>query len=227
MNGKSWSAEEIELLEYCYEDTATAELAQLLGRPIGTVYQAAAKRGLKKSDEFMASPAACRLRRGDEVGKQYRFKPGIVPHNKGLRRPGWAPGRMRETQFRKGHKPQTWRPVNSTRYSKDGYLQLKVTDTGYSSRDWVGVHILLWEEAHGPVPASHAVCFKDGDKENIELPNLELLSRGELMRRNTIHNLPKPLVEVIMLNGALKRKIRRKLREEQDDRSAQPSLRNA
>ncbi len=121
---------------------------------------------------------------------------------------------MTETQFKPGNKPHTWKPIGSTRYSKEGYLQRKVSDTGYPPRDWVGEHILMWQRAHGPVSPGFAVCFRDGDKAHLTLDNFELISRRGLMRRNTIHNYPPELVDVIRLNGALKRRLGR-LNEEQ------------
>ncbi|EMM6737362.1 HNH endonuclease, partial [Pseudomonas aeruginosa] len=42
------------------------------------------------------------------------------------------------TRFKKGQKPHTWLPVGSTRISADGYLQRKISDTGYPPRDWKG-----------------------------------------------------------------------------------------
>jgi len=179
--------------------------------------------GLRKSVEYLAGPEACRLRRGDNVGAGTRFRPGHVPVNKGTRRPGYSPGRMAKTQFKPGSKPHTWRPIGTTRLSKDGYLQRKISDTGDSLSDWVGVHILVWREAHGPVPKGFAVAFKDRNRTHITLDNLELISRRELMQRNTIHNYPPELAEVIRLGGALKRKLRR-IDEEQNVGPAQPSL---
>jgi hypothetical protein len=123
---------------------------------------------------------------------------------------------MKETQFKKGNHPHTWRPVGSFRFSKEGYLQQKVTDTGYPPKDWRAVHNLIWEDAHGPIPPLHAVCFRDGDKSNIELENLELISRAELMRRNTVHNLPKELVEVIQIKAAIKHRITTITRKKQE-----------
>jgi HNH endonuclease len=157
------------------------------------------------------------------VGAANRFRPGHVPANKGLRRPGWSSGRMRETQFKKGNKPHTWKPIGSTRLSKEGYLQRKISDTGYPPKDWVGVHIMMWEKVRGPVPKGFVVCFKDRDKAHLELGNFELISRKELMQRNTIHRLPAELAEVIRLSASLKRQIR-KIDEEQDQRPAQSSL---
>jgi hypothetical protein len=173
--------------------------------------------GLRKSVTYLAGPDACRLRRGDNVGAACRFLPGHVPANKGLRRPGWAPGRMVETQFKPGVKPHTWRPIGCTRLTKDGYLQRKVSDTGYPPKDWVGVHVIMWVEAYGRVPKGFVVAFKDRNKANIRLDNFELVSRRELMQRNTIHNYPPELADVIRLGASLKRQIR-KIDEEQNQR---------
>jgi hypothetical protein len=135
----------------------------------------------------------------------------------------WSAGRMPETQFKPGARPHTWKPIGSTRVTNDGYLQRKISDTGYPPRDWVGVHILLWEEAHGPIPKGHALIFKDRNKGNLCLENFELITRAELMRRNTIHNYPPELVDVIRLGGALKRRLRR-IGEEQAIGPAQPPV---
>ena len=59
------------------------------------------------------------------------------------------------------------------------------------------VHLLVWEAAHGPIPAHHAIIFLDGDKKNITLGNLELVTRTELMRRNTIHNRGPEIAQLI------------------------------
>ncbi|WP_197081860.1 HNH endonuclease signature motif containing protein [Silvibacterium bohemicum] len=98
-----------------------------------------------------------------------------------------------------------------------------MSDTGYPPRDWVGEHILIWQKAHGPVPNGFAVAFKDGNKAHVALDNFELISRRELMRRNTIHNYPPELTELIRLGASLKRQIR-KIDEEQNHRPSQSSL---
>ncbi|MEG7227362.1 HNH endonuclease signature motif containing protein, partial [Pseudomonas aeruginosa] len=101
------------------------------------------------------------------------------------------------TRFKKGQKPHTWLPVGSTRISADGYLQRKISDTGYPPRDWKGIHILLWEEHFGPIPTGHCVCFKDNNKQNVVIDNLELITRAERMRRNSIHRYPPELKSAI------------------------------
>jgi hypothetical protein len=97
MNRKPWTAKEIELVRDLYPEVPTKLIAERLGRSVEKVYARAAKLGLHKSAEYLASPDACRLRRGDKVGLACRFQPGHAPANKGLRMPGWAPGRMAET----------------------------------------------------------------------------------------------------------------------------------
>lgn len=45
---------------------------------------------------------------------------------------------------------------------------------------WKFKHRIVWELAHGEIPANSVICFKDGNKLNCELDNLILLTRGEL-----------------------------------------------
>jgi hypothetical protein len=130
---------------------------------------------------------------------------------------------MKETQFGKGQMPHNWHPVGHERLTKEGYLQRKMADTGNTVEDYVEVHRLLWEERHGPIPSGLVLVFKDRNKTNIVLENLELITRRELMARNSIHRLPKELADLIQLNGALKRKLRT-LSEKQNVGSSQPSL---
>ncbi len=221
-----WEPEDEALLRARYPHEPTAMLARELRRSLSATYGRAMKLGLEKTAAYLASPDACRLRRGDNVGAAHRFKKGHVPANKGVRRPGWSTGRMRETQFKRGQRRgvavHLYKPIGTERISKDGYLERKTNDGLPLQARWRAVHLLLWEAAFGPVPKDHAIAFRNGDKRDIRLDNLECISRRELMARNTVHNLPKPLAETIQLLGALNRQIRRKTRrhEEQDRRPA-------
>lgn len=215
-----WTRAEDKLLRKRYPHASTAAIARDLGMRVLQVSQHAHVLGLHKSEAYLASPAACRLRRGDEVGKAYRFPKGHVPANKGLRRPGWHRGRMRETQFKKGrpaNESANYQPIGTERIcSKDGYLIRKVTDDRslVPARRWVAVHRLVWEAANGPIPKGHAVRFKPGMKTavagEITLDRLELVSLADNMRLNSIHNLPKPLKEVVQLRGRLMRQIHKR-----------------
>jgi hypothetical protein len=223
------------LVRELYADTPTAEIAKRLGRETCSVYRIASSMGLRKSPEYLAGPNACRLRRGDGVGSGTRFKPGQVPANKGTRRPGWAPGRMAETQFKKGVRTgiaaKNWRPVGTILTDADGYLRIKIREGikgeayGFGNvRIWPLMQRHVWEQHKGPIPAGHAIVFKDGDRSNVVIDNLDCISRRYLMLRNTVHNYPKELAEIIQLSGALKRQVRK--HEKQNDGSAQPPVRN-
>ena len=231
---KPWTAADEAMVRRLYPGMTTKRLAAKMGRTECSVNGRADKLGVKKSAAYLASPEACRLRRGDEIGKAFRFKKGIVPHNTGTRRPGYAPGRMAETWFKPGQRTgkaaENWMPVGSIRADHEGYLRIKVREhrrgehTGFgNTKIWPLLQRHTWEQHRGPIPPGHAVTFKDGDRQNCDIDNLELLTRGDLMRRNTIHNYPPELKNAIMLLGAVKRKVRERA-EKLIDGSAQPSV---
>lgn len=224
-----WTPMEEAMLRTLYPHMQTKVIAVILGINLHRVYSKAARMGVDKTAEYLASPAAYRLRRHDAVGFRHRFAKGHVPANKGMRRPGWAPGRMATTQFKKDQPPRNFLPLQSERLNADGYLDRKVGTTGYPPNDWIGVHRLVWMQAHGDIPAGYIVAFKDRNKMNPALENLECISLRENMRRNTIHNLPAPLKEVIRLRGTIVATItkRMKKREKQDSGSARPPVRDA
>lgn len=202
-----WQPAQIELLTYAYPNMETSELARMIGTSNQSVYTKASSLGLKKSPEFMASPLSGRLSRTN--GEQTRFKKGIVPWNKGKKFD--AGGRSIETQFKKGDRSgrarQLYQPIGSERISKDGYIQRKVNDDLPMQQRWRFVHLIEWEAINGPIPAGFAICFKDGNRQNTALGNLELVSRADLMRRNTCHRYPKEIAQLVQLRGALTRKI--------------------
>lgn len=214
---RDWVAADEFIVRKLYANTPTVELAELVDRTVAQVHGKAKMLGLKKSAKHLASPAACRLRRGDNVGAAYRFRKGNVPANKGRRRPGFTAGDMAKTQFKKGQRSRSWLPIGSERWSHDGYLRRKMTDTGYPPRDWVAVHLLIWQEHNGPVPAGYILAFRDGDKKHIAIDNLELITRRERMRRNTIHNLPESIKTTVLALGRLRRRINRESRHEKQD----------
>lgn len=146
------------------------------------------------------------------MGVATRFQAGRVSWNKGLKyTPG---GRAHVTQFKRGSQPPNYVPVGSERVN-DGYLQRKMTQTGYPPRDWVAVHNLMWVEQHGAIPKGHVVVFRNGHRTDLRLDNLELISRAQLMQRNTIHRYPQELKQVIRLSKKLNRTIKR-VHEKQD-----------
>jgi len=237
MNGKPWTERELEMLDILYPELPTEAVAWALGRSVCSVNGAVCKLGLHKSAAYMASPEPYALRRDPSIGAPFRFRPGHVSANKGLRRPGYAPGRMAETQFKPGILNGTakllYRPVGTILTDHEGYRRIKIRERtkgdpqGWSPAVWPLLHWQVWEQHHGPIPAGHKIVFRDGNRAHCEIDNLELITDAELMRRNSVHNLPAELQQVIQLNGALKRQIRRRSNAKQNDGPSQPSIRHA
>lgn len=105
-------------------------------------------------------------------GRDCRFKSGQVPFNKGKKGVNGASS----TTFKKGHRPQTWRPVGSERVNREGLIEVKVAEP----RTWRSKQRVLWEALHGPVPKGHVVLFADRNPRNFAPENLIAVSRGEL-----------------------------------------------
>jgi hypothetical protein len=231
---KLWSAGEETFLREQYPHRPAHELVPLLGRTLAMIYRRAWVLGIEKDAEYLAKFKEDSKDRLRKVGISGRFVKGQIPANKGTRRPGWAPGRMASTQFKKGQRAgaaqNKWCPVGTVKLNADGYLRRKIADEpeaiagkGGSSTNWEFVHRRVWEDAHGPIPPGHRIWWKDGNHLNCALENLELLSDQDHMARTTIHNMPKPLKEVLILKGAIRRQItlRRKANaQKQTTRSA-------
>lgn len=215
-----WPPEYVEFLRQHFADSRTADIATALGRSYSSVAQKAAALGLKKSDAYLASPEARRLGHGQ--GGATRFPKGLVPWNKGVKGSTGTQDACRATQFKKGrpaHQARNYLPIGSMRVCKDGYLERKLSDDPdiAPARRWVAVHRLVWETAHGPIPEGHAVVFRPGRKSTIEtditVDSLELVSRAELMRRNTYHRYGPEIASVVQLRGAISRQINKRAKE--------------
>ena len=120
---------------------------------------------------------ALRKRKGWKTGRTGHFQKGNTPHNagtKGLMKPN-------KTSFKTGQVPPNRRPMYSERTNKEGYIEIKVPErnphTGHATRFKLK-HRWVWEQANGPIPDGHVLRFKDADKANCELSNLELMPMG-------------------------------------------------
>lgn len=210
---RPWTATDDRVLRRRFPKETAAAIAGDLGRGVSCVYQRAHKLGLTKADGWASECTRKRWAEGrHENSRMHQFRKGQVPPNKGLRRPGWAPGRMRATMFKPGQRPKTWVPIGTEVVDRDGYRKRKVRDdapSGQSRFNWVYCHVALWEEHLGPVPPKHCVVFKNRDKTDIRIDNLACISLRANMRRNTLHNYPKSIVRLIQMRGALNRQINR------------------
>jgi hypothetical protein len=67
-------------------------------------------------------------------------------------------------------------PIGSEEVWADGYIRIKVALPNV----WKKKQVLIWEQAHGPIPEGHVIMFADRNKSNCDLDNLLLVSLKEL-----------------------------------------------
>lgn len=87
-------------------------------------------------------------------------------------------------RFEKGNLPPNKVEVGTTTIDADGYHKTKIAEPN----TWELTHRLIWEKHHGKIPDGHVVLFGDKDKDNLDIDNLILVSRHELLAMNR-HNL--------------------------------------
>ncbi|WP_201271494.1 HNH endonuclease signature motif containing protein [Sinorhizobium medicae] len=115
------------------------------------------------------------------TGRTGNFETGSLPHNKGKKMP-YHPNSAR-TRFKKGQLPHNTKYLGHERVSKDGYVEISVDEenphTGFERR-YVLKHRHLWEKQNGPVPDGMFLKCLDGNKQNTDPSNWELLPRATL-----------------------------------------------
>lgn len=203
-----WTDDKIAILREFYPGQRTAEVAALLGCAINSVHHKAGKLGIKKTREAIAKQARQAMANPDHPARRSQFRKGAATWNKGLHYQ--AGGRSVQTQFKAGRPAMNWLPIGSERIRSDGYHERKLTDTGVTRRDFVLIHHIVWQESGREIPPGYRLVFKDGNKTNFALDNLELVSRADLMRRNSVHNLGPDVFAAKQLLGAITRQINKR-----------------
>jgi hypothetical protein len=130
---------------------------------IGIAYRNGIKNGLDR-----------RIKKGMRISPATEFKKGHAPWSKGKKVicfPGSVP-----TQFKGGHIPYNHMPVGSEKTKGDGYVWVKIKDPN----TWKQKHHLLWGSVYGNLPEGYVLIFLDGNRKNISLENLLLVTRGQL-----------------------------------------------
>lgn len=109
------------------------------------------------------------------------YRKGKEPWNKGKTMSEETKEKVKHTWFKKGMIPKNYKPVGSTRITKDGYTEIKAADPN----KWVLYHRHLYEEAHGEkLTKNDAIIFADGDQTNFDIDNLVKVNRANLLYLN-------------------------------------------
>ena len=156
-----------------YEDTPLSELTSELNKEFGLTLQESQIRAFLKNHKITC-------------GRTGRFEKGQESWNKGKK--GYMGANS--TSFKKGQVPHNTKYLGHERITKDGYIEIQVPvqnkHTGYAN-SYVLKHRWVWEQANGPVPDGHIISFKNGDRTDCRLDNLELITRAEGAIRNKMH----------------------------------------
>ncbi len=124
--------------------------------------------------------------------------------------------------FTKGNQSSNTRPMGF-RKMRDGVLLEKVSSLGTERQNWRPVHRLIWERERGPIPAGFLVIFINKDVFDLRVENLELISPGDLSRRDEYLSYPREVRELIVLNHMIQRAAKERAREKSNGRRAKPS----
>lgn len=193
MNGKPYTAQEINYVSAHYPDMKTELIAKHLGRPLSGIYRVAKKLKLYKSEAFRLSTESGRFSKLSESGKPYRYPKGHIPFNKGKKQIDYlTPEQIAQsahTRFKSGHLPHNHKD------SGDGTVSIRVDKRGipyYHIRvalgRWDYLHRYLWELHRNKIEPGEVVVFRDGNTMSCTLSNLEKITMAENAIRNR-HNI--------------------------------------
>lgn len=177
---RNFTEDEDKFLKDNYLVIPTKRMSLMLGRN-----ESSARQRMKRLGITVPADIIAKFRANSQIKK------GATPPNKGKKQSEYmskeAIEKCKPTQFKKGQKPHNTRAADgefSDRKDKTGkvYRHIRV-----SIGKWVLYHSYLWEKKYGKIPKGHCLWFKDGNSMNITLDNLELITRAENVRRNSVH----------------------------------------
>ena len=149
-----------KFMEENYIGTGYKEMALMIWHKFGKWYQPKQIRSYYKNHKLNSGL------KGD------LFQKGQKPRN-GAKKGQWFPG-CEKGWFKKGNKPVNHAPVGTERVREhSGYVWVKIAEPNR----WRMKQLVVWEEAHGPIPKGMMIYFKDRDRTNCELDNLMLVER--------------------------------------------------
>jgi hypothetical protein len=196
---------EDQFLRENYLTIPTKRMSAILGRADSVARQRMKILGLKVPADIIAQFRA-----------ESQIKAGNVPFNKGRKLAEWMSRKSiaasKAGRFKPGGLPAT------TLYN--GCITIRTDNRGVKSKwirtskaRWVPLARFKWAKKHGRIKRGIKIIHKDGNAMNCNLSNLLALTAGQLMKRNSYHNYPKPLARLVQLRGALNRQINKHVKK--------------
>ena len=124
-----------------------------------------------------------------------RYRKGQPPVNKGKKWEDYLTKeqqeRAKKTWFKKGNIPFNHRKVGEERITVDGYIEIKIREPN----KWQLKHRYIYEKHYGKIPEGYNLIFLDGDRKNIDLSNLKLVSKAQdlIMNNNKLFSTDKDI----------------------------------
>lgn len=184
MKRTKWTDEVIQFMIENYQGKDNIQLAELLNKRFNLNTNADRVSNIKAN---LLRRKGIDLRTGINNGG---YKKGHIPANKGTK----GLTKANRTSFKKGNIPPNYRVIGSERITQDGYIMIKVRD-GCLNKNWELKHRWLYEKEFGKIPEGYNLIFLDGNKQNVVLSNLKLVSKSEdlIMNRNKLFSTDKDI----------------------------------
>jgi hypothetical protein len=204
----SFSKEETKFIEENYMTMPIKQIGKTLNRSYSGVVSRMNQLGLKVPKEL-----------AEKRKKDGMFRKGQVPINKGKKQSEYmsaeAIERTKSSRFTKGQLPPNTLPegteVIRRNRNKGDYYMIKVP----GKTSLIYKHIWLWEQQNGKVPKGYNVVFINGNSLDCRIENLECISNEDLMKRNSLHNYPEEIKELVYIKGAITKQINKQKKKNQ------------
>jgi hypothetical protein len=177
------TAKQVSFILKNFEKMNNKDLASSLGLKASQVRSVYRRNGLKR------------------IAGNGRFEKGHVPANKGVKMSKSQYDACKKTMFKKGSTPVNHKPVGSERVDKDGYTVIKTKEPS----TWELKHRVVWLKHNPPLKNGEIVTFKNGDKSDISLSNLQIKCRIQNMHENSKHINPKEIIPSLVYLTKIKK----------------------
>ena len=178
-NYHRWTDEEIEFLRQHRPTTHFPELRIMLREKFGfdvnerTIEWTCYTRNIRYKED-------CRFKKGHSMGA-------------GRKMSQETKDKIAKTLKEKNLEPPNKKPVGTSYYVRDGYLNVK------TEKGWRYNHILVWEEHNGKIPKGYIIRHLDGNPKNDNIDNLILVSKSA----NVVFNKRFKITEDAELNRVM------------------------
>jgi hypothetical protein len=198
--------EQVQEILKLYPNMESAKIAEMFNTSISNIYKTANRYKVKKSEDFNRSDKSGRIQKGQRLSVATEFKKGVPNKYKGKKRAEFVkPSKLKNFHlWKKGNKPPNTGKDGEIRWRySPGYYFIRI-----SENNWEFYHRYLWYTTYGEIPEGYNVVFRDGNRRNCKIENLECISNAELGERNRHTKYPLEIRKAIETRNKLDRVIK-------------------